>query len=93
MAKFICIKIHAFEIFLRIYSFLGARRLGGGADPEGTWPPTSISESTEVDQFQFQASGIFLFTCVQRLYGPADFTIFTVHATIFRQFTAAFHFF
>ena len=47
------------------------------------WPPTSISEPNKVHQFQFQASGIFLFTCVQKLYGPEDFTIFTVHATIF----------
>ena len=34
-------------------------------------PPTSISKPKKVHKFQFQASGILLFTLVQRLlYGP-----------------------
>ena len=46
---------------------------GGGEDKvgaRGPWPPTSISEPNKVQQFQFQTSGILLFTGVQKLYGP-----------------------
>ena len=46
---------------------------------------TPISEANKVYQFQFQISGIFLFTGVHKLYRP-------IHVTIFGQFTAAFHF-
>ena len=35
----------------------------------GPWPPTSISESSKVQQFKFQISGILLFTGVQKLCG------------------------
>ena len=33
-------------------------------------PPTSISEPNKVRKFQFETSGISLFTDVQKLYGP-----------------------
>ena len=36
----------------------------------GPWSPTSISESSKVQQFKFQISGILLFTGVQKLCGP-----------------------
>ena len=61
---------------------------GGGAGGHG--PLTSISKPNKVQQVQFQTSGILFFTSVQKLYGPK---IFTVYATIFGQFMAAFHFF
>ena len=32
--------------------------------------PTSVSEPNKVQKFQFQTSGILLFTDVQKLYGP-----------------------
>ena len=43
---------------------------GGGEGTGGHGPSTSISEPNEVQQFQFQISGIFLFTGVQKLYRP-----------------------
>ena len=33
-------------------------------------PPTSISEPNKVRKFQFETSGILIFTDVQTLYGP-----------------------
>ena len=33
-------------------------------------PPTSISEPNKVRKFQFETSGILIFTDVQKLYGP-----------------------
>ena len=48
-----------------------------------------MSEPNKVQKFQFQTSGILLFTNVQKLYGP-EMSIFTVYATIFGQFMAAF---
>ena len=53
-------------------------------------PPTSISEPNKVQKFQFQMSGILLFT--GGYYTAQKFHDFTVSATIFGQFTAAFHF-
>ena len=44
------------------------RRGGGGQDGHG--PPNSISEPNKVQKFQFQTSGILLFTDVQKLYRP-----------------------
>ena len=35
-------------------------------------PPTSISQSNKVQQFQFQTSGILLFMGVKKLYGPEN---------------------
>ena len=43
----------------------GAGGRGGHAPPP---PPTSISEPNKVQKFQFQTSGMLLFTDVQ--YGP-----------------------
>ena len=43
---------------------------GGGEGTGGHGPSTSIFEPNEVQQFQFQISGIFLFTGFQKLYGP-----------------------
>ena len=50
----------------------------------------SISEPIKVQQFQFITSRVLLFTGVQQLHGSE---IFIEYATIFGQFTAAFHFF
>ena len=43
---------------------------GVGEGARGPWSHTSISEPNKVQQFQFQTSGILLFTGVQKLYGP-----------------------
>ena len=48
----------------------------------------STSEPKKVQQCQFQTEILFLMG-VQKLYGPRNFTIFTVYATIFGQFMAA----
>ena len=63
MAKFICIKIHAFEIFLRIYPFLGARRLGGGGGRVPTQrvhgPPLQFPNQLKSISFSFKHQGYF----------------------------------
>ena len=59
----------------------------GGHDP-----PISIFKPNKVQQFQFQTSGILLYV-FSEIIRIRNFTIFTVYATTFRQFTLAFHFF
>ena len=56
-------------------------------------PSTSISEQNKVQQIQFQTSGILLFYWCSEIIRTRNFTIFTVYAKIFGQFTAAFYFF
>ena len=38
--------------------------------PGGLWPPTSIFETKQVQQFQFQTSKILLFTGAQKFCEP-----------------------
>ena len=52
--------------------------------------PTLISEQNKIKKFQFQTSGILLFS--GGYYTAQKFHDFTMYATIFGQFTAAFHF-
>ena len=60
---------------------------GGHAPPPP--PSTSISEPKKVQKFQFQTSAILLFTDVE-IIRTRNFTNFTVYATIFGKFVAAF---
>ena len=70
-----------------------SRGVATGGDQGGCMPPPSlISEPNKVQQSQFQTSRILLFTGVQK-YTNQKFHGFTVYATIFGQFTVAFHFF
>ena len=47
------------------------RGVATGGGWQGAMPrPTSISEPNKVQQFQFQTSGILLFTGFQKLYKP-----------------------
>ena len=64
---------------------------GGGAK----WPslPTSISEQNKTQTFQYQTLEILLSRLFRNHMDQKYFTIFTKYATIFGQFTAAFHFF
>ena len=54
----------------------------------------AIAEPNKAQQFPFQTLGILLFRWILllRSYKVRNFTSFTVYATIFLQFTAAFHF-
>ena len=58
----------------------------------GHGPPTSISKPNKVQQFQFNHQG-YCFYGRSEIMRTRNFTIFTVHTTIFGQFTAAFYFF
>ena len=51
----------------------------------GHGPPTSISQSNKVQQFQFQTSGILLFMGVQKLYIPEISQFFASLAKIEKQ--------
>ena len=62
------LKIHVLHCFNRSMRPSQGRSYWGGQGGQG--PPTSISGPSKVQQFQFQTSEVFLFTGVQKLYGP-----------------------
>ena len=62
----------------------------------GSWRLEAFNfsfQTKKIQQFQFQTSGILLFTIVQKLYGPKISLFFPFYATSLGQFTVAFHFF